>query len=68
MRVVVNGSPREVREQASIADVVSALGRDPAARGTAVALNGEVVPRAEWGSTTVSEDARVEVLTAVQGG
>jgi sulfur carrier protein len=33
-----------------------------------VAVEGEVIPRAEWGSTPLAEGQRVEVLTAVQGG
>jgi thiazole synthase len=37
-------------------------------RGVAVAVDGEVVPRAEWGSTALVEGQRVEVLAAIQGG
>jgi sulfur carrier protein len=37
-------------------------------RGVAVALSGEVVPRAAWASTPVREGSVLEVLTAVQGG
>jgi sulfur carrier protein len=37
-------------------------------RGVAVAVDGEVVPRGEWASTTLSEGQKVEVLQAVQGG
>ena len=38
------------------------------ARGVAVAVDGEVVPRAQWQSFALAEHARVEVLTAMQGG
>jgi sulfur carrier protein len=34
----------------------------------AVALDGEVVLRGAWDERTVPEGARVEVLTAMQGG
>ncbi len=44
------------------------LGLDADARGVAVAVDGEVVPRAQWESFALGEDARVEVLTAMQGG
>jgi sulfur carrier protein len=37
-------------------------------RGVAVALNGEVVARASWHTTTVTTGDRLEVLTATQGG
>jgi sulfur carrier protein len=36
--------------------------------GVAVAVNGEVIPRALHGQTEVADGAVVEVLTAVQGG
>ena len=39
-----------------------------AASGVAVALNGEVVRRADWACTPLSPGDQVEVLTAVQGG
>ena len=34
----------------------------------AVAVDGEVVPRAAWQTFALDADARVEVLTAMQGG
>ena len=37
-------------------------------RGLAVALNGAVVPRAAWPSTTLREGDRVEIVRARQGG
>ena len=37
-------------------------------RGIAVALQGEVVPRSQWGSTALASGAIVEVLRPVQGG
>jgi sulfur carrier protein len=38
------------------------------ARGVAVAVNGEVVPRSAWETTGLHPGDRVEVLTAAQGG
>jgi sulfur carrier protein len=64
--VTLNGEPRELQAGATVATVVRELGAD--GRGVAVALDGEVVPRAEWGSTEVREGQRLEVLRAVQGG
>jgi sulfur carrier protein len=34
----------------------------------AVAVDGEVVPRASWDTFAIRESARVEVLRAMQGG
>ena len=68
MRVVVNGSPAEVPPRSSVAEALAALGHDPARRGLAVALDGEVVPRRSWTDTKLEDGARLEVLSAVQGG
>lgn len=64
--VTLNGVPTEVRRDAALADVVALLTDAPT--GVAVAVDDEVVPRSLWASTAVADGARVEVLTAVQGG
>ncbi|HUB72782.1 MAG TPA: sulfur carrier protein ThiS [Solirubrobacteraceae bacterium] len=66
--IVLNGQPADVAAGETVAAVLARLGLPPQARGVAVAVDGEVVPRASWDSRTVAEDARVEVLTAMQGG
>ena len=68
MRVVINGEPRELAAGATVAEVVATLSGLPEGRGTAVALDGEVVPRGQWQRTELTEGARVEVVIAVQGG
>ena len=37
-------------------------------RGIAVAIDGEVVSKSRWESTTVEDGAVVEIVTAVAGG
>jgi sulfur carrier protein len=68
MTVQVNGERVELPEGARIVDAVAASGADPQQRGLAVALDGEVVPRAEWDRTPVRAGQVVEVVRAVQGG
>ena len=68
MRIELNGEEREVREGATVAELVEAAGAEPGARGVAVALDGEVVPRSAWPETPVGTGQRVEVLEAIQGG
>jgi sulfur carrier protein len=65
--IFVNGEARQ-RAGATVAELLADLGIDPAARGVAVAVDGEVVPRAEWGELRVNEGQRVEALSAMQGG
>ncbi|ALG05957.1 sulfur carrier protein ThiS [Kibdelosporangium phytohabitans] len=66
MKVRVNGVERELAEGATVADVLRLL--DIPRTGVAVAVDGEVVPRAKHPETVVGAGADVEVLTAVQGG
>ncbi len=68
MRAVVNGQQRLLDAAATVADVVALLGHGPPGAGIAVALNGEVVRRAEWARTRVAEGDRMEILEAAQGG
>ncbi|MEU0549352.1 sulfur carrier protein ThiS [Micromonospora sp. NPDC005979] len=66
MELTVNGAGRSVPGGASVADLVHDVA--PHQRGVAVAVNGEVVPRAGWPATELRDGDRVEVLTAAQGG
>jgi sulfur carrier protein len=66
--IVLNGERSDLHEGASVAVAVARVGLAPDARGVAVAVDGEVVPRAQWESFALGADARVEVLTAMQGG
>jgi sulfur carrier protein len=67
VNVYVNGDRREIAATASLSDLVAAPGQETP-RGVAVALDGNVVPRARHASTRLYEGARVEIVTAVQGG
>jgi sulfur carrier protein len=64
--IVVNGVAREWAAGLSLADVVASLVDE--AKGIAVAVDREVVPRSEWATTLLEPDARVEVVTAAAGG
>ncbi|GAA4100363.1 sulfur carrier protein ThiS [Nocardioides kongjuensis] len=63
MNLTVNGSAREVAEGTVVRDL---LPED--CRGTAVAVNGAVVLRADHATTPLTEGDVVEIVTAVQGG
>jgi sulfur carrier protein len=66
--VTVNGNARELPEGATVASVVAALPNAPEGRGVAVAVGGQVVPRAQWERTELKDGASIEVVVAVQGG
>lgn len=65
MKLVMNGKPRVVPDGSTVAQIVELL--ELPERGLAVALDGEVVPRSQW-DLVLSDQASIEILTAVQGG
>jgi thiazole synthase len=68
MRIELNGKPHELRDGTTLADAVREAGAEREARGVAVALDGEVIPRGEWAATPLADGQKVEVLAAIQGG
>ena len=67
--ITVNGEPRDLAPGTTVATLLDELEDVPAGRrGIAVAVDAEVVPRAEWSATEVGDGAAVEVLVAIQGG
>jgi thiazole synthase len=68
MIVELNGREVKLAEGASVADAARAAGLDPDRHGIAIALDGEVVPRGELGTTTLAAGLRVEVVEAIGGG
>ena len=68
MIVALNGESAELPAGATVADAVEASGASGSGRGVAVAVDGEVVRRAEWDATKLESDQVVEVVHAVQGG
>ena len=68
MMVELNGRPVEMPAGATVADAVLEAGADGDSRGVAVAIDGEVIRRAEWTKTKLRSDQSVEVVRAVQGG
>jgi sulfur carrier protein len=65
--ITLNGKPAE-GDGLTIADLVARLDVAPEGRGVAVAVDAEVIPRAQWTAHVVADGAAVEVVTAVQGG
>lgn len=66
IEVEVNGDARELAAGTTVAALLEQLG---AARpGVAVAVDGHVVARSGWAGAALADGARVEILTAVQGG
>lgn len=65
MKLTVNGETREV-DVTTLGQLLDA--ELASTQGVAAAVDGEVVPRAEWGAFPLADGQAVELLTAVQGG
>ncbi len=66
LSIELNGDPRRLPQGCTLGELVD--GEVPDRRGVAVAVDGEVVPRATWDATHLADGARVELVGAVQGG
>ena len=66
MTVEVNGNPRDLAAGTTLHElIVEVMGT---LRGSAAAVDGEVVPRSDWASYSIQDGQRIELITAVQGG
>ena len=66
MRVELNGEPKELDEGTTLSTLIEQLSLAP--ERVAVELNRDVVRRADWPSTQLSDGDRVEVVHFVGGG
>jgi sulfur carrier protein len=68
VNATVNGEPRELPADATVASVLELLDVPADARGVAVAVDGEVVSRSRWEETALPDGAAIEVVAAIGGG
>lgn len=66
MQVIVNGTPRTVHGEVTVAALVRALGLE--GKRIAIERNGEIVPKSRYAATRVLADDRLEIVGAVGGG
>ena len=66
MKITLNGRERPLTSETGVTALLAELGVRP--EQVAVAVNGEVVRRADWTKTMVREGDSVEVVRAVGGG
>jgi thiamine biosynthesis protein ThiS len=63
----INGQPT-IAPARTVADLLEFLKIDPMRRGTAVALNEEIVARGRWGQAELQDGDSLEIIHPVQGG
>ena len=66
MRLQLNGETRDFDDGTTLSAMIEAIAGS--VRGSAVAVDGEVVPRSEWPGYALRPGQSVELITAVQGG
>ncbi len=66
MQVTLNGTSQELSTESTVQGLLDHLGKD--ARTVAVELNGDIVPRAQFGGRNLADGDRLEIVEFVQGG
>jgi sulfur carrier protein len=66
MQIIVNGSPREVAESTTIADLLKELQLSD--KPVAVELNLQIAPKPSHAEHHLSPGDRLEIVTLVGGG
>lgn len=66
--IELNGAPFPVWPGQTMQEILDELHLPADRRGIAVAVDGEVIPRAAWAHFVVQTGAKVELVRAVQGG
>jgi thiamine biosynthesis protein ThiS len=66
IEVVVNGEERGIPAGLNVRQMLEHLGLDP--QRVAVELNRAIVGKANWDSTSVEADAKIEIVEFVGGG
>jgi thiamine biosynthesis protein ThiS len=66
LRLIINGQEREIQSSVNITELLLEL--EIKGSHLAVALNSQVIPRDNYESTPISENDKIEIVTAVGGG
>jgi len=67
MKLKVNGKDTETRAE-TVMELIRELGYDGDSDGMAVAVNDSVLQRKQWNTFELSEEDKVEIIRATQGG
>jgi thiamine biosynthesis protein ThiS len=66
MKIILNGSPRDVPNNLSVSELILSLGL--ADKRLALEINREIVPRSSFESHVIHPDDKVEIVHAIGGG
>ena len=66
MKVTINGEPREIPEEISVAGLLQHLSMESGR--VAIERNRDILPRSEWADTRVQPGDTFEIVQFVGGG
>ncbi len=66
MEIIVNGEPRQVAEQYTVAELIAAM--ELVGRRLAVEVNLEIVPRSTHAEHQLQPGDKIEIVHAIGGG
>ncbi len=66
MKILVNGEPREIADEATAQELIRVLGLE--GRRLAMEINREIVPRSRYPEHRLRPGDRVEIVHAIGGG
>jgi sulfur carrier protein len=67
MNIYINGRLQELKNSFLLADALTVLNMNTE-KGIAIAVNNNVVPKAEWAAYLLQSDDKVTIIKATQGG
>jgi sulfur carrier protein len=67
MVVFINNKKKELQNQTTLQSLVFGLKLE-SSKGIAIAVNQEVIPKANWDKYQVQENDKVTIIRATQGG
>ncbi len=67
MKVFVNNTEYTVRIGTTVSGLLDCI-KLKNLKGTALAINGEIIPDDQWQSTTINDQDQILMIEAVQGG
>jgi sulfur carrier protein len=67
MNIYINGSSLELNSPTLLADALGVLNMNTE-KGIAIAINNNVVPKAEWAAYLLQSEDKVTIIKATQGG
>ncbi len=68
MTIQLNGESKELEQAITVQALIQQQTKTDSTTGVAIAINGQVIGRTHWETTSVCPGDEIEILQAVAGG